>query len=120
MKKLITFLLLIGISTVVFAELKPKDVAGKWKYAVVTDQGDMTGNLVFKETEGKLTGEVVTNDSGTFAMDKVELKDGNVLYFELTPDYEPIKVTVKVEGKKFKGTGATTQGEFNLTGEKVE
>ena len=120
MKKLLLLLFVFGISTQLFAEIKTKDVVGKWKYTVVTEQGDMTGNLVFKETEGKLTGEVVTNDSGTFPMEKVELKDGNVLYFELTPDYETIKVTVKLDGKKFKGTGSTPQGEFELTGERVE
>jgi hypothetical protein len=120
MKKLLVFLFVLGVSNQLFAEIKNKDVIGTWKYTVVTDQGDMTGNLVFKETEGKLTGEVVTNDSGTFPMEKVELKEGNILYFELTPEYDTIKVSVKVEGKKFKGTGSTTQGEFDLTGEKVE
>jgi len=119
MKKLLVFLFVLGISTQLFAEIKNKDVIGTWKYTVVTDQGDMTGKLVFKENEGKLAGEVVTNDSGTFAMQKVELKEGNVLYFELTPEYDTIKVTVKVDGKKFKGTGSTYQGDFELTGEKT-
>ena len=55
MKKLVVFLFVIGVSTQLFAEIKTKDVVGKWKYTVVTDQGDMTGNLVFKENEGILT-----------------------------------------------------------------
>jgi hypothetical protein len=120
MKKLVLFLFVLGISTQLFAEVKTKDVTGKWKYTVVTDQGEMTGNLVFKESEGKLTGEVITNESGTFPMTKVELKEGDILYFELKPEYDVIKVTVKVEGKKFKGSGSTYEGEFALTGEKVE
>jgi len=120
MKKLIIILFVLGISTQLFAKIKAKDVIGTWKYTVVTDQGGVTGKLVFKEKDGKLTGEVVTNESGTFAMEKVEIKEDNVLYFELTPDYDTIKVTVKVDGKKFKGTGSTYQGDFDLLGEQVE
>lgn len=120
MKKLLIILFVLGISTQIFAEIKTKQLVGKWKYLVVTDQGDMTGFLKFSEKEGKLAGEVWSDDGNTFPMTKVELKEGNTLYFELIPDYDVIKVTVKVEGEKFKGTGSTYEGEFALTGEKVK
>lgn len=120
MKKLLAVLFILGITTSVFAELKPKQIVGKWSYTVQTDQGDMTGSLKFVEKEGKLSGEVHSDDGGVFPMTKVELKESNTLYFELKPEYDVIKVTVKVENKKFKGTGSTYQGEFALVGEKTE
>ncbi|MDX1285588.1 MAG: hypothetical protein R3182_11270 [Draconibacterium sp.] len=118
MKKLLLVFFVLGIALSGYAELKPKQVIGKWKYEVDADGQTMTGTLKFFEKEGKLKGEVITDMEGTFPMTKVELKEGNVLYFELQPEYDVIKVSVKVDGAKFKGTGSTYQGEFALTGEK--
>jgi len=120
MKKLLLLVFVLAISTQIFADIKEKELIGKWKYIVATDQGEMTGFLKFVEKEGKLSGEVIGDDGNTFPLTKIELKEGDVLYFELKPDYDVIKVTVKIEGKKFKGTGATYEGEFGLSGEKVE
>ncbi len=120
MKRIFALLFVLGISLQLFAEITPKQIIGKWKYVVITDQGDMTGYLKFAEKEGKLTGEVISDDGGMFTMTKIELKEGNTLYFELKPEYDVIKVTVKVEGKKFKGSGSTYEGDFGLTGEKIE
>lgn len=120
MKKLLTLFFVLAISTQLFADIKEKHLVGKWKYTVVTDQGEMTGHLKFIEKEGKLSGDVIGDDGSSFPITKIELKENDVLYFEVKPDYDVIKVTVKVEGKKFKGTGATYEGEFALTGEKIE
>jgi len=120
MKKLLVLLFVLGISTQLFADISAKQVVGKWKYTVVVDGGEMTGILKFVEKEGKLTGEVISDDGGMFQMTKVEIKEGNILYFELKPEYDVIKVTIKIEGKKFKGSGSTYDGDFSLTGEKVE
>lgn len=120
MKKLLLVLFILGFAAQVFAEIKTKDVVGKWKYTVITEQGDMTGILKFIKKEGKLTGEVITDDGGVFPLTKVEIQEKNKLYFELNPDYDVYKVTVVIEGKKFKGTGSTSQGEFGLTGEKID
>ncbi len=120
MKKLLAFIFIMCISVALFAEITNKNVVGKWNYTVVTDQGDMTGALKFAEKEGKLTGEVHTLEGNVFTLSKVEIKEGNVLYFELQPDYDVLKVSVTVEGKKFKGSVSSAEGEFQLTGEKVE
>ena len=120
MKKLFVLLFVLAISSQIFANISAKQVVGKWKYAIETDQGDITGVLKFVEKEGKLTGEVYSDDGGMFDMTKVEIKEGNVLYFELVPEYDVIKVTLKIEGKKFKGSGSTSGGEFPLIGEKLE
>lgn len=120
MKKLILLLLILGISIPSFSQLKNENIVGKWKYTVTTDQGDMNGTLNFVEKEGTLSGEVWGDDGSIISLSKIELKEENVLYFELNPDYDLIKVTVKIEGEKFKGSGSTSQGEFALTGEKKE
>ncbi len=120
MKKILTVLFILCISAQVFAKITPKQVVGKWNYTVVTDMGDMTGILKFVEKEGKLSGEVISDDGGMFPMNKVEIKDGDILYFEITPDYDVLKVTLKVEGEKFKGSGSTYEGEFEILGKKSE
>lgn len=120
MKKFVVLLFVLALSTQLFANISAKQVVGKWTYSIVTDMGDMGGTLKFVEKEGKLTGEVYSDDGGMFAMTKVEIKKGNILYFELKPEYDVIKVTLKIEGKKFKGNGSTYEGEFPLTGEKKE
>lgn len=120
MKKIFVLLMVLSISVCVFARLEVKQVLGLWEYTVTLDQDDMTGTLKFYEIEGKLTGEVITRDGGTFKMTKVELKDDDILYFELQPEYDVIKVSVKVEGEKAKGTVSSYQGEAPLTLEKLE
>lgn len=80
----------------------------------------MTGVFKFVEKEGKLTGEVLTNEGYTIPFTKIEIKEENQLYLELKTDSDLIKVTVKVEGKTFKGTGTSYQGEAPITGVKQE
>ena len=120
MKKVFIFVFTLCISLQLFAELKTKQVVGKWKYTVVTDQSSISGSIKFIEKEGELAGEVYTDDGGIYPLTKIEIREGDVLYFELKPEYDVIKVKVTIEGKKFKGTGTTYDGEFMLTGEKTE
>lgn len=119
MKKLLIVLFILGISTQIFAELKPKQVVGKWKYTVQMDQGEIKGVFNFTEKEGKLAGEITTDDGYSFTFSKVELKEENTLYFEFTPEYDQIKITLKIEGNKFKGTGSSVNGDAPITGEKI-
>lgn len=120
MRELLTVLFILAISTQVFAKLKPKQVVGKWKYTVEMDQGEIKGIFNFIEKEGKLTGEIVTDDGNNFTFSIVEIKEENTLYLEFTPEYDPIKITIKIEGNKFKGSGSSSGGEAPIVGEKVE
>lgn len=120
MKKLFIVLFCLGLTLQVFAELKPKQVLGKWKYTVQMDQGEMKGVFKFAEMEGKLTGSIETEEGYAFDFSKVEIKKENTLYFEFTPEYDPIKITLKIDGKKFKGIGSTYNGDAEIVGEKVE
>ena len=118
MKKLFILLFILGFTSPIFAQLKSSEVAGNWEYKVIVDQGDMTGVFKLAETDGKLSGNVVTTEGYTIPFSKIELKTDNVLYLELKTDSDLIKVTVTVDEKKFKGTAASYQGEAPITGEK--
>lgn len=120
MKKLFIFLFVLGITTPIFAQLDSKQLIGSWKYSVVTDQGDMTGVFKFVETDGKLSGDVITNDGYTIPITKIEIKEDNNLYLEIQTDSDVIKVSVKIDGNNFKGTGTSYQGEAPITGVKQE
>jgi hypothetical protein len=120
MKKLLFALFVLAISSQVFAEITVKQVLGDWKYIVNTDQGALTGVIRLTEKEGKLAGSVISDDGNTFAVSKLEIKEGDILYFEIVPEYDVIKVSLKIDGKKFTGTVGTDQGEIPITGEKKE
>jgi len=120
MKKLMLLLFVLGISMQSFAGPKEKDVLGTWKYKVETDQGVLTGTLIFEKKEGALVGEVNTDDGEVFTFSKVELKDDDLLYCELDTGYELLEISVTVKGKSFEGTVGSEGGSFPMTGEKVE
>jgi hypothetical protein len=100
-----TVLFILCISVQVSENITSKQVVGKWNCTVVTETGHMNGVLKFVEKEGKLIGEVIPDEGDVFPMTKVEIKEGDVLYFELVFEYELLKITLKVDGEKFKGSG---------------
>jgi len=120
MKKLMFLLFVLGISLQSFAAPKEKDVIGSWKYKVETDQGTLTGTLVFEKKEGELIGKVNTDDGEAFTFSKVELRENDVLYCELDTGYEILEISLTLKGKTFEGTVGSEGGSFPMTGEKVE
>jgi len=120
MKKLVLILFVLGISLSSFAGLKEKDVLGTWKYKVETDQGDLTGTITIAKKEGKLVGEVNTDDGEFFEFSKVEIKENDVLYMELETGYEILELSLTVKGKAMEGTVGNEQGSYPMICEKVE
>lgn len=120
MKKLLFALFVFAVSSQAFGQITVKQVLGDWKYTVNTDQGVLTGIIKITEKEGKLAGNIISDDGNTFPTGKMEIKPENILYFEIVPEYDTIRVSVKIEGKKFTGTVGTDQGEIPITGEKQE
>jgi hypothetical protein len=119
MKNLLIGLLVLLTATPVFAKIKAKHVAGTWSYTVQTPDGALTGSLEFtKEKKGKLSGKVIADTGDTFTMLKVEIKDGDVVYFEVQPEYEVMKVTMTLKDDTYSGMVAVSQGEVPVTGEK--
>jgi hypothetical protein len=120
MKKLMLVLFVLGISLQSFAGLKEKDVLGTWKYKVETDQGELSGNFTFEKKDGKLVGEVNTDEGESFTFSKVELQEDDVVYCELDTGYEILEISLKVKGKAMEGTVGNEGGSFPMSCEKVE
>ena len=119
MKNLFIGLFLLVIVTPVYSKIKTKHVAGTWTYTVQTPQGDLTGRLEFtKQKKGKLSGKVITDEGDTFAMLKVEIREGDVVYFEIQPDYEVMKATMNIQGDKYEGVVSVSQGDMPVAGKK--
>lgn len=118
MKKLFILLFAFCLAIPGFAKLDSKQVVGTWKYKVDTGDQILTGTLTFSEKENALTVAVVTGEGDVFPVAKVVSKPDNVLYFEIKPENDVIKVTLKIDGDKFRGNGSNYQGEFVVTGEK--
>lgn len=118
MKKLFILLFAVCFALPVIAKLETKQIVGTWKYKVDTGDQILNGTLTFVEKENTLTVAVVTGEGDVFPVTKVETKPENMLYFEIKLENDLIKVNLKMEGDKFKGTGSNYQGEFVVTGEK--
>ena len=118
MKKLVFVCMFLGFATQAFAQLNEKELMGTWKYSVMTDQGQLTGILNFGEEEGKLSGKVVSNDGQTWTMDSLELKEANTVNFEVTPQGETFKSTLKFVGDTFTGMTGPTHTQYKVTGER--
>jgi len=120
MKKLLFVLFVLGISLQSFAGIKEKDVIGTWKYKVETDEGTLTGNLVFEKKEGKLVGVVNTDDGEMITISNIEIRDNDILYFEVDTGYESLELSVTVTKNTFSGTVGNETGSYPITGEKAE
>lgn len=120
MKKLIIALFVLGFALPTFAGLKVKDVVGTWSYEVVTDTETLSGTLKFEKDGKKLTGQVITDDGQIIPMSNVQIKENNVLYFEMEVDYTLLKSTMNIEGKKYTGTIVADGGEVPVKGEKID
>lgn len=119
MKKLFFVFIVLGISLQAFAEPKEKDVLATWKYKVETDEGTLTGTMTIEKKEGKLVGEVNTDEGETLAFSKVEFKD-DVLYMELDTGYEILELKLTVKDKMLEGTVGNEMASYPMTCEKVE
>lgn len=119
MKKLIVAILIVFISLPVFAELDSQQLNGKWKYTIVTDQQNMTGVLIFSETDGKLNARVETDEGYTGQFSKVEIKEDK-LYLELKTENDLIKVTFKLVENNLEGMASSYEGEAPITAKKLE
>ena len=119
MKNLLISLFILLVAIPVFAKIKAKHVAGSWSYTVQSPDGTLTGSLEFtQEKKGKLSGKVITDTGDTFTMLKVEIREGDVVYFEIQPDYEVMKVTMTLKDDTYTGMVAVSQGEVPVQGEK--
>lgn len=120
MKKLLILFLVTTLSMSSYAGLKEKDVIGKWTYKVELDQETLTGFFEFEKKEGKLEGRIITDNGESYPFTKIEIREKNILYLELKPEYDLIVITLKIEDGSYTGTGSTYNLSVTITGEKME
>jgi len=120
MKKLLTLFFVLIFALPAFTQISSKDIVGNWKYNVLTEQDDLTGILKFVENDGNLSGEVITSDGNRIPLTKIELKKENQVYLELKTESDLITVSIKVDGKTFKGNVGSYQGETQISAIKQE
>tara|TARA_R110002074_G_scaffold104764_8_gene226312 strand:+ start:4477 stop:4842 length:366 start_codon:yes stop_codon:yes gene_type:complete len=120
MKKLVFVCIFLGFVTQAFAQISEKQLMGTWKYTVMTDQGPLTGVLNFDEKEGKIAGEVVSSEGQSWNMDSLELREENIVYFEIVPEAETFVSTLKFEGDAFEGMTGPSHTQFTVTGERLK
>lgn len=120
MKKVFAILILATLSFAVQAKLQPKDIVGKWKYTVDAGEEQFTGFFKFEMKEDKITGAIHSDQGTVIPFTKVELGKDDMLKLECKIDYDLIKIDLKVNGKKFSGTGSSYNGEAPVYGEKKE
>lgn len=116
MKKLVFVYLFLGFVPQSFAQLSENQLIGTWKYTVMTDQGPLTGVLNFSEKAGKLAGKVTSSDGQSWNMDSLELREENIVYFEIVPEAETFVSTLKFEGDAFEGMTGPTHSQFTVSG----
>jgi hypothetical protein len=116
MKKLFILFIVLTLSFPVFSQLTENQVVGNWDYTVDTGSDVLKGVITFAQDNGKLSGQVVTNDGYTLLFTKIELKPENILYLELQTDSDVIKISVTVENNRFKGTGSSYHGDAPISG----
>jgi hypothetical protein len=120
MKKTLVALFIIGIAIPVFAKIKEKHVIGTWSYTVEVDQMVLEGKFVFEKKDGELTGNVLAHDNNTYEITLVEIRDNDVLYFEIVPEYDVFEITLKISKTSYEGVVGTPDGDIPITGEKIE
>ena len=120
MKKTLLLLAILAMSLPALAGLKEKPVIGTWTYKLDTGYEMLTGTIEFKKSDGKLLGEVNTDDGLFIEVTKVEIRDNNVLYFEVPVDGDILQVSLTIDKKSYEGTVASSQGDVPITGEKKE
>jgi len=83
---------------------------GTWKYTVVSAPVEYSkGEIVFRNKDGKMAGEVKFTDGTKVELRNIEFKD-NLLKFGVYIESDYIQVSIKVEGKKMSGTVQTPEG----------
>lgn len=118
MKQLVFVCIFLGFATQVFCQLNEKQLEGNWNYAVMTDQGSVTGVLSFSSDNGKLIGKVLSNDGQTWIMNSLELIEDNSINFKIRPQGETFNTTLVFDKNTFIGTSGTSYSPYKVFGEK--
>ncbi len=117
--KFIIGIMLIMV-TVGLTSMKPAsaiDPSGIWDYEVETPQGNMTGEMTIKKSDGSFTVSIETEQFGTLELANITLEEN-----EMTADIDMQGATVEFsfefDGDAMKGSIATPDGDMDITAKK--
>ena len=124
MKAILSAALVLGLCGVSRAEDKAEPV-GTWKCEYEIGGNKRESTLTIKKDGDKLSGNMVFSDKQDAKLTDVKLKDGE-LTFSAVREIMDMKIEleykVKIDGDKFKGTGAADFGgqktEFEFLGKR--
>lgn len=117
--KFIIGIMLIMV-TVGLTSMKPAsaiDPSGIWDYEVETPQGNMTGEMTIKKSDGNFIVSIETEQFGTLELANITLEEN-----EMTADIDMQGATVEFsfefDGDAMKGSIATPDGDMDITAKK--
>ncbi len=120
MKKLILNLTAICLATVLFAFINDadKNLLGTWNFtAIDAPEGYDQGHIEFSEKDGKLQGEMVTeNDS--FEMENLRVVNDSIIY-ELKVQSTVLKGLLVTTKDSLSGKIITPMGDLTIKGHKL-
>jgi hypothetical protein len=125
MKAILSMALAFGLCGLVSAQDKKADPVGTWKCEYDIGGQKRESTLTIKKDGDKLSGNMVFGDKQDAKLTDVKLKDAELTFTAVRKimDMElTIKYKVKIDGDKFKGTGALDLGgeskEFDFEGKR--
>ncbi|HPE76031.1 MAG TPA: hypothetical protein P5210_14925 [Draconibacterium sp.] len=120
-KTFFIFLFVLTLSTVTSAHLKPKQIAGKWKYEISLYNAQLEGWFVFTLKNGELNGENIQSDGRVSRLTeiKVNKKNETLCFNAIRENDVPIEYILIVNHKKFRGKGWINEVSFEIAGNKI-
>jgi hypothetical protein len=125
MKAILSVALVLGGCGLAASANEQSDPVGKWKCEYEIAGQNRTATLIIKKDGDKLVGTMSWRDQKETPVKDLKLKDAN-LTFSVVREFQDNKITVeynlKIDGDKFKGTGAAEFGgnkqEFDIEGKR--
>lgn len=117
--KLVIGILLIMV-TVGLTSMKPAtaiDPSGVWDYEVETPQGNMTGEMNIKKSDGNFAVSIETEQFGTLELGNITL-EGNEMTADIDMQGATVEFSFEFDGDSMKGSIATPDGDMDITAKK--
>lgn len=118
--QVLTAMLAIAVAQLFFAsQAYAADPTGTWKYDAKQAPYEYSkGDMIISEEDGKLSGTIKVNYQ-TITMRDVKL-DNSTLTFGVYIEGEYVKITMELDGDRFKGTASYSEGSIPLEGVRAE
>ncbi|MDG1527655.1 MAG: hypothetical protein P8I51_07010 [Polaribacter sp.] len=106
--------------TIGLTSMKPAtviDPSGVWDYEVETPQGNMTGELTIKNSDGDYAVSIETEQFGTLELGNITL-EGNEMTADIDMQGATVEFSFEFDGDAMKGSIATPDGDMDITAKK--